>query len=58
MTTLLLISFFIGESIYGGDPLSEKNSTAYINYDDGVKMGCWCLLGINLISAISACKTI
>ena len=54
-TTALFFTDFIGESIYGGDPLAEKNSTSFASYNDGVKMGCWCLLGINLMSAISAC---
>ena len=54
-TTELFFTDFIGTSIYGGDPAAERNSTSFQSYDDGVKMGCWCLLAINLMSAGSAC---
>ena len=33
---------------------APSNSTEFKKYDEGVRMGCWCLLLISLISAVSA----
>jgi solute carrier family 45 protein 1/2/4 len=44
----------VAQAIYKGDPSAAANSTEFINYDEGVRMGCWCLLSISLVSAASA----
>jgi hypothetical protein len=44
----------IFKGIYKGNPSAPANSTAFASYNEGVKMGCWCLLAYSLISAIYA----
>ena len=36
--------------------MSPENSTLFIQYNEGVKMGCWCLLSFAVVSALSAGK--
>lgn len=55
-STTLFFTDFIGEGVYMGDPHAAPNSTQFINYQDGVKMGCWCLLSYSLVSAVFAGK--
>ena len=50
----LFFTDFIAQSIYKGDPSASVNSTEFQNYDQGVRMGCWCLLSISLTSAVFA----
>ncbi len=42
------------KSIYGGDPQSDPTSRTFELYDEGVKMGCWGLVGASIVSAASA----
>ncbi|XP_007884945.1 solute carrier family 45 member 4 [Callorhinchus milii] len=43
---------FMGQVIYGGDPKAPSNSTELGNYNTGVQMGCWGLVGYAVTSAI------
>ncbi|CAF1016480.1 unnamed protein product, partial [Brachionus calyciflorus] len=53
-STSLFFTDFIGQSIYNGNASAPLNSTSFEMYNDGVKMGCWCLLTYSIMSAISA----
>ncbi|RNA27188.1 SLC45A2 [Brachionus plicatilis] len=53
-STSLFFTDFIGQAIYHGDAYAPQNSTEFALYNQGVKMGCWCLLTYSLVSAISA----
>lgn len=50
----LFFTDYVAQSIYKGDPSAAANSTEFMNYDEGVRMGCWCLLSISMTSAVSA----
>ena len=43
---------FVSESIYHGDPVAAKNSTAFANYRHGIRNGSWGIMGFTIVSAI------
>ena len=42
---------FVSESIYHGDPVAAKNSTAFANYRHGIRNGSWGIMGYTVVSA-------
>lgn len=45
---------FMGQVIYNGNPLAAANSTELMDYQRGVQMGCWGLVGCAATSAVSS----
>ncbi|EDV27807.1 uncharacterized protein TRIADDRAFT_53855 [Trichoplax adhaerens] len=43
---------FLGQSVYHGNPLAAKNSTALYRYNHGVSIGSWGLLGCTAFSIV------
>ncbi|XP_070561569.1 membrane-associated transporter protein-like [Ptychodera flava] len=41
VSVLLFFTDYVGQVVYHGDPKASLNNTDRIQYDEGVKMGCW-----------------
>ncbi|XP_041970813.1 proton-associated sugar transporter A isoform X2 [Aricia agestis] len=48
----LYFTDFVGESVYGGNPAAPEGSESRINYEAGVRFGCW---GMAMYSLSCAC---
>ncbi|KAG6455424.1 proton-associated sugar transporter A [Manduca sexta] len=48
----LYFTDFVGESVFGGDPAAPEGSENRINYEAGVRFGCW---GMAMYSLSCAC---
>ena len=49
---MIFYTNFVGESIYHGNPMAPKNSTAFANYRQGVRNASWGLMAFTIVSAI------
>ena len=49
---IIFYTNFVGESIYHGNPMAPKNSTAFANYRQGVRNASWGLMAFTIVSAI------
>ncbi|RNA35506.1 membrane-associated transporter [Brachionus plicatilis] len=53
-STTLFFTDYIAQNIYHGDPSADRDSTDFMMYEYGIKMGSWCLLTYSISSAVSA----
>ncbi|KAL1453444.1 hypothetical protein WDU94_007582 [Cyamophila willieti] len=48
----LYFTDFVGESVFGGDPMAPPESESHALYEEGVRFGCW---GMSMYSLSCAC---
>ncbi|CAF0713395.1 unnamed protein product [Brachionus calyciflorus] len=53
-STTLFFTDYIAQNIYNGDPTANRDTSEYMMYEYGIKMGSWCLLTYSISSAVSA----
>lgn len=51
----LYFTDFVGEAVFGGDPMAAEGSIEQIRYSDGVRFGCW---GMAMYSLSCACYSL
>ena len=53
-TFLIYYTDVMGEDVYEGDPSAPQNSTEFINYQTGFKMGCYGLVEYSIFMSLGS----
>lgn len=53
-TFLIYYTDVMGEDVYQGDPSAPQNSTEFINYQTGFKMGCYGLVEYSIFMSLGS----